>query len=171
MKKLLFSFFLFLSILLLLLRFSSFIESRIPFFQAKAGIRVESNKIGRVLIDGKNVGKTPVQAEDLKEGTHLVELTSDLGSWKGYVNVSGGTLAVINRELAPTVASSSGEVITLEKGNSITIISTPSGAEVTIDGKNVGKTPLTTSGVSVGEHLFVIKHPNYLERSIRAATT
>ena len=171
MKKVIFSVLLFISILLLLLRFSSYVENYLPFFQTKAGVRVESNVLGKVTIDGKNIGQTPAQDEDLKEGTHLIELASDTGSWKGYVTIEGGTLAVINRELAPTAASSSGEIITLNKGAGATVISTPSGADVTIDGKSVGKTPLTVSALTPGEHLFILNHSNYLERSIRAAVT
>ena len=41
--------------------------------------------------------------------------------------------------------------------------------DVSIDGKSVGKTPLTVPALSTGEHLFVLSHPNYLNRSVRAA--
>jgi hypothetical protein len=143
----------------------------------RAGLRVDSTPASKVLLNGKEVGNTPYLDQNLKEGAYQLELdtTDDQASgsatWKGNVKLNGGTLSVVNRELASIPTDISGEVITLDKGKGITISSVPAGAAVNIDGQDKGQTPLTLSDVTVGEHQFILSHDNYLRRSIRAVVT
>ncbi len=139
--------------------------------QPKAGLLVESNPTADVYINDNPFGKTPFQKEDLVAGEYLIELKGDQVSWRGYVKLSSGTLAVINRDLAQTQAASSGEVITLEEGDGVTVVSTPSQADVEIDGKFMGRTPIRINDISEGDHQFIISHNNFLKRSIRAVLT
>ena len=53
----------------------------------------------------------------------------------------------------------------LEKGEGVSVISSPVGAILEIDGIYVGLTPLTTN-VGEGEHTFVLKKNNFLSESI-----
>lgn len=171
MRKTLLVIFVSLSIVILIIRFGSGPILNLLGFKERAGIKIDTNSEALVKIDNQDIGKTPFQKEDLTPGEHLVALTSDQGNWQGYVKLNSGTLSVVNRELALTEASSSGEVITLEKGSGVTIISNPSSSDVEIDGKVVGKTPLSLNSLEVGEHLFSLSHPSYLKRSVRAALT
>lgn len=148
----------------------------LPLFKSVAGVRVESTIKSKVFLNGKEAGQTPLQLENLDEGEYLVRLdpiaeatASSKTSWQGYVKLNGGTLTVVNRELADSKAASSGEVITLEKGSGVTLISTPVGAEVMVDDKSYGVTPITISDLTHGEHQFVIGKDNFLKRSIRAS--
>jgi len=171
MRKTVFIFFVALSALFIVIRLSSkhisdFLES-----SSRAGIRVESNPAGEVFIDSQAGGKTPYQKEDLKKGDHLVEIKGDSAlSWQGYVKLNPGTLTVVNRELSKSSTEASGEIITLEKGEGVSIISSPSGAEVSIDGIIKGKTP-TLVDITPGEHQFVLTKGNFLTRSIRSVVT
>lgn len=160
-----------LSIIILIIRFGSSPILSLLGFKERAGIKIDTNTEARVSIDNQDLGATPLQKEDLAPGQHLVVLTSDNGQWQGYVKLNAGTLSVVNRELAPNDASSSGEVITLERGSGVTIVSNPSPSDVEVDGKVEGKTPLSLTSLPLGEHLFSISHPNYLKRSVRAALT
>jgi hypothetical protein len=90
-----------------------------------------------------------------------------MGKWEGRIKLKDGTLTVVNRELANDVASASGEVLTLEKGQGVTLLSTPNEAEVEIDGKNYGKTS-TLANIPPGQHTFVLSKSGYLKRSIKA---
>lgn len=141
----------------------------------KAGIRVTSDQKAKVLVDNKEVGNTPYQDENLKEGEYLVVLKNDPeGSesgkilWQGYAKLYGGTLTVINRDLADNPSTSSGETITLEKGGGATIVSTPPQAEVVVDNKVAGRTPVTIDSLAAGEHQFMISKNSYLKRNIKA---
>lgn len=157
-----------LSILVLIIRFGYKPLSQILGFKDRSGIRVDSTPSSVVSIDKRQMGNTPLQQEDLSSGEHLVSLSSSQGSWSGYVKLNSGTLSVVNRDLQPTDASSSGEVITLESGKGGTIISNPSGSDIEVDGKEAGKTPLSLPDISLGEHLFTISHPSYSPRSVKA---
>lgn len=103
-------------------------------------------------------------------GEQLITLKTDSVTWQGYVKLNPGTLTVVNRDLEPTEASSAGEVITLEKGTGVTVLSNPAGSDVQVDGQSVGKTPISLSSLKAGEHIFLLSHPSYVKRSIRATS-
>ncbi len=161
----------FFSILALIFRFSSQIVDRVFHSNLRSGVRIESNVAAQVTIDSKSAGTTPYKDDNAIAGEHKIALTSDSGTWQGYVTFNQGTLTVINRELAAKESSASGEIITLEKGAGVTLLSQPTGSEVEIDGKDVGATPLSLPTLSAGEHLFLISHQDFLKRSIRAVAT
>lgn len=135
----------------------------------KAGIKITSTPATAVFINGKEVGKTPYQEESLKTGSYQVRIIGPQSTWQGEIKLTAGTLSVINRELGLSVASSSGEVLTLNEGQGVVVTSTPADSDVEIDGKVYGKTPLTVTDLSAGEHTFIISHIGFLKRSIRAA--
>ena len=168
MRKIIFLILVFLSLIILAIRFGSTPLSKFLGFEPRAGIRVQANQEAKVLIDQKDVGKTPFQGEDFTPGDHLVSMQVDNSSWQGYVKLNKGTLSVVNRDLTETQASSSGEIITLEPGSGATIISTPTQSDVEVDGKLYGQTPLLIKDLPSGEHTFLISHSNFLKRSIRA---
>jgi hypothetical protein len=180
MRKILIFFLVVLAITILFFRF--FYKPLLNYFgvRERAGVKIESNQKAKVLIDGSSVGNTPYQDENLKEGEILVKVISDNGekeaspssaknfSWEGKVKLTAGTLTVVNRELGDSWQTSSGEVITLEKGEGATIVTTPNSASITIDGADVGKSPLSIPKLAPGEHQFILSRENYLKRSIRA---
>lgn len=174
MRKVILLILIFLSIMALGLRFGTQPLMQALKLEERAGLKVESNKIAKVIINGKEVGTTPFQDENLRSGEHLVSLKSkeatEAGqfSWQGYVKLNSGTWTVVNRELTFTQGASSGEVITLEKGQGVTVVSNPSSAYVFMDGKEIGRTPLAISDVKISQHLFLISKENFLKRSIRA---
>ncbi|KKQ67006.1 MAG: PEGA domain protein [Candidatus Daviesbacteria bacterium GW2011_GWA2_38_24] len=175
MRKTLFLTLVFISVILIALRFFSKPLNSYFNFQPRSGIRVESNTKAKVFINKQEVGETPFQKEDLKTGEHMVELKADKYTWQGYVRTNPGTLTIVNRELSENTTQSTGEVISLEKGNGkgngLLILSNPSEADVEIDGKIVGKTPLSVDDPSPGEHQFMVSKNGFLKRSIRSVLT
>lgn len=175
MRKVLVIILVFLSVLVLILRYGMKPLSQVLGVTSRAGLRVEANKSAAVSIDGKQVGEAPYQDEDLTAGEYLISLKSqgegsESGelSWQGYVKLNPGTLSIVNRDLSAKKSDQSGEVITLEKGKGITIVSTPPQAEVIIDGQSRGVTPLSVSDLGSGEHQFIISKDNFIQKSIRA---
>lgn len=176
MRRVLVILLLFLSIIALILRFGyqPFTESL--GIKPRSGLRVEANLPSKVILGEKDLGTTPLMSENLVEGEYLITLiptettpdaTASASSWKGYVRLNGGTLSIVNRDLGTDEMSSSGEVITLEKGEGITVVSTPSGAEVKLDGQNVGRTPISLSKITAGEHQLMVSKDTYIARSSR----
>ncbi len=169
MKKTVFLLLVILSVIALFVRFALPFLSQLFGYQEKSGLKITSTPEATVYINGKEVGKTPYQDENLQVAEYNVELQADSASWQSEVSLSNGTMAVINRELAPSAASSSGEILTLNPGRGVVVVSTPSGAGVEIDGQPAGKTPLSVSSLSSGEHTFILSHDGFLKRSIRAS--
>jgi len=74
MRKTLFLTLVFISVILIALRFFSKPLNSYFNFQPRSGIRVESNTKAKVFINKQEVGETPFQKEDLKTGEHMVEI-------------------------------------------------------------------------------------------------
>src|SRR5207249_2762160 len=150
--------------LVLLIRYSPKLFETILGIKQKSGISIQSSPPDAlVFLDGSEVGKTPFEDKNLEPKEYLVKLDKEGASWQGKVKLNPQTLTIVNRDLASSQASSSGEILSLDKGRGITVISSPSDAEVEIDGKVFGNTPISMDIVS-GDHTIVISHSNFLKR-------
>lgn len=174
MRKLLLIILIFLSIISITLQLASGYIREWAGSNAKAGIRVEANSSVKVWLNDAEVGNAPFQDDNLKPGDYLVTLKADEATssaqtlWQGYSKLNEGTLTIIIRDIGKTKEESSGEIISLEPGKGATITSSPSGAEVMIDGTLAGVTPLIVPDLEAGEHQFIISRENFLKRSIRS---
>lgn len=170
MKKALLWILVLISALVLIIRYSPKLAEVFLGIKQRTGISVLSMPSGAtVILDNKEVGKTPYDNKDLEVKDYTVKLDKDGASWQGKIKLTPKTVTIINRDLASSQASSSGEVLTLDRGRGITIVSNPSESEVEIDGKAYGKTPISINLAS-GEHTILVSHVNYLKRSIRASS-
>lgn len=144
-------------------------------FAKKAGIQVTSHPDSNVTINGKSVGKTPYYVENTDPGNASIQMTAvDSGqSWEGKVNLVSGTLTTIHREFGATPDKSHSYTLSFEKlangkDSSVSIISLPTNATVSIDGKPAGFTPIT-SDVNPGPHVFAFTAPGYQDKIVNAA--
>jgi len=155
------------SLLFISIRFYS-IPLKIFADREKAGIKIMSVPSGAdVFIDSTLAGKTPFEDVNLKSKQISVKLQSGSTNWVGGVPLNPGTVTILNREISENEASASGEILTLTVGAGASIISDPTGAEVEVDGKAYGKTPINVD-VGSGEHIFVLNKKGYLKRSVKA---
>lgn len=172
MKKVLFKILILSSIVVLAARFGSQPLMKILGYQSKSGIKITASPEATVFMNGQEIGQTPFQDENLPPGEYQIKLVANSfgkSSWQGRVPLNGGTMSLVHRELAPGIASSSGEILILRPGSGGVFSSTPTESDVEIDGQFYGKTPLIVSSLPVGEHIFVISHSGYITRSIKAA--
>lgn len=168
MKKIIVWFFVLVSLTALLLRFSDKLAETFLGVKPTSGISILSTPTDAVVyLDGQEVGKTPFEDKNLVVKDYIVKIEKNSSFWQGRVTLSPGTVTVVNRDLAADVASSAGEILTLERGKGLTVISNPADASIEIDGKSYGQTPQAIDIVP-GEHTIFISHSNYLKRSIRA---
>ena len=166
MKKIIVYTLIITSVLILMLRSSSLIVDLLGIKQ-KSGISITSTPSdATVFLNNEEVGKTPFEAMDLAVLEYQIKLQKDQVNWQGNVKLNAGTVAIVNRDLAADIPSSAGEVLTLKKGQGITLISNPKDSKVTIDGSEVGISPLNLN-VKAGEHTIILDHANYIKRSIR----
>lgn len=148
-----------------------------------AGIHVEADVPSKVFLNGQQVGTTTYESKTLSAGDYLVEVKPDISQasvsamiasssatpdWKREIHLNQGTLTVVHREFINSPPTSSGEVITLEKGKGVTIVTDPADAEVSVNGQTRGSSPLHLADLTSGEYQFIINKDNYLKRSIRA---
>ncbi len=173
MKKIIVYTLIIISILILMLRSSSLIVDLLGVKQ-KGGISITSTPSeATVYLNNEHsstgyqeVGKTPFEAKNLDVSEYNVKIQKDQANWQGSVKLNAGTVAIINRDLANDIPSSAGEVLTLKKGQGITLISNPKDSKVVVDGNEMGISPLNIN-LKSGEHTIIIDHPNYIKRSIR----
>lgn len=167
MKKIIIWLLITISLIALLLRFSNQAAEILLGIKQKSGISIYSQPSdASVFLDGKEFGKTPFEAKDLDVKEYAVKIEKDKLSWQGKVRLTPGTVAIINRDLAENQASSAGEILNLDKGKGLTVVSNPSGSDIEVDGKSYGKTPLVMD-VDAGTHTILVTHTNYLNRSIK----
>jgi serine/threonine-protein kinase len=137
---------------------------------APAGERQAPSPGGRLLIrstpsgataflDGRDVGTTPLTLRSVEPGAHTVRvLREGFGSQEQRVAVTAERPShALTFELAPIPQPQApGPTIA-----TIIVESRPSGASVLLDGRNVGKTPLTLGSVSAGAHTVSIEQAGY----------
>lgn len=169
MKKILIWTLILLSLAVILIRYSSKIEEAVLGIKQKGGVSILSTPdSATVFLDSREVGKTPFEDKNLDVKLYVVKLEKEGATWQGNAKLTNGTMMIINRDLAKDQASSSGEILSLDKGRGLTVISNPSDSEVEVDGKVMGKTPITIN-LSLGEHTILVSHQNYLKRSIKSS--
>ena len=107
-----------------------------------------------VYLDGnKQTGTTPLVINDVIEGLHVVELRKDPAiPWKQTVQVIAGQQAKVRGELKATLGG---------QGGTIRVLSNVTGADVFLDGTNMGKVPLDIKQVKGGEHVLEVRAPGY----------
>jgi len=105
-----------------------------------------------VIIDGQPRGVTPL-ALDLPAGDHIVEVTSATDRRRIPVSIKAGSQVAQFLEMsgAAATAATSG-------ASELRIRTEPLGAAVTVDGRYVGRSPVSVSDLTPGQHTVVMKH-------------
>jgi len=127
-------------------------------------LSVQTNPAGAtVVIDGQQRGMTPLNLQ-LKPGRHVVELVTDGDVRSIPVMITPGGQVSQFIEI-PRAASALGE---------LQIRTEPAGASVTVDGRVLGKSPLTAEGLTPGPHTVTVENelgPVTQRVTIEAGTT
>ena len=137
-----------------------------------AALQVTSTPEASVFLDGKHLGKTPFYSDQLRAGEYTLKVTVSEASYVDKISLTAGTLTVVNRELANNFLAQSGEKLWLtESRKGLFIISSPTEADVTIDGKFVGKTPVYLEGITEGDHKVLLAKLGFLQREFAIKTS
>jgi hypothetical protein len=147
--------------------------------QVVGSLLVRSTPLGaRVLVDGREYGRTPLTVGNLSRGVHHVRVTRDgYESDERQVTVTSAqrahsmTVRLSPERLAPV--ASAGNRPAAPSAAPLTIESRPGGATVILDGRLVGTTPLVVPDVAAGEHALRLDRDGYRRWSsaIRIVTT
>jgi TonB family protein len=113
-----------------------------------------------VMIGDENKGVTPIKLTELAMGPHSIQLKLDgYEDFKQDVQITKEQpsidLPVVLKTAAPA-----------EAVGSLRIVSVPEGAEVSLDGKVLGKTPFRWRNAPAGEHALVFRKEGYQDRTL-----
>ncbi|MFH0942744.1 MAG: PEGA domain-containing protein [Candidatus Beckwithbacteria bacterium] len=146
----------------------------------KSALSVSTIPQATIFLDGEHLGQTPYVNEKLKAGDYVLKIVPEssgqaLSPWEGRVTLSPGILTVVNRELGLTQDDSSGEILSFEPGAdknsaSISVVTTPDGTSVYLDGEPRGFSPISLDNVSEGDHLLLITSPGFKDKTIKVKT-
>lgn len=146
----------------------------------KGALSVNTSPRATVFLDGEHLGSTPYYNESLKPGEFVLKVVPEavgqaLTPWEGRVSLSPGILTVVNREMGLTQDDSAGEILSFEpladkSAVSISVVTTPDGAVVNLDGEPRGFAPLTLDNLTEGDHILLVSSPGFKERTIKAKT-
>lgn len=146
----------------------------------KSALSVSTTPQATIFLDGEFLGQTPYYNEKLKPGDYVLKIVPEssgqaLNPWEGRVTLSPGILTVVNRELGLTQDDSSGEILSFEpsadkNATSISIVTTPDGAVVNLDGEPKGFAPISLDKITEGDHILLITSPGYQDKTIKAKT-
>lgn len=135
---------------------------------AKAALQITSDPQSKIIINGTEYGTTPFFTDQLTANqNYQIKIQSNSGGFTSTLKLLPQTLTIINRQLRNIEQKSQGETISLEKGNGLKVLSTPSGAHVFIDGDFKGNSPINIGSLSLGDHRISVKKEGFVERSVR----
>jgi hypothetical protein len=117
-------------------------------------IRVQAPVELRVTRDGRLLGTSEMARIPLDAGTHTLHLSNDLVGYRATqaVRVTPGKTTTVEVEIP---------------GERVAINAIP-WAEVLVDGRAVGETPLGALTLPPGPHVVVLRHPRLGERTVDA---
>src|SRR3972149_10170619 len=125
-----------------------------------------------VFLDDDSFGQTPYLGEKLEVGDHSLRLEAKLPApfnrtvlFSTPITLTAQTLTAVNYEFGPNDMFSSGDIRTFRVGEGLSIITSPGGADVWLDGEIVGKSPISLSP-NHGVHRLKITHDDFISREL-----
>lgn len=146
--------------------------------QAQAALRVDSFPKTTVLLNDKEVGSAPYFDDKIPPGEYKIQLLPvNNGSgayqpWETKIKLTESTLTYVSRDLAANDDLASGQILTLDrlasaKSSELTVISTPDGANVTVDGLSKGQAPVTLRDINVSDHEIIVSVDGHSDQVVR----
>ena len=140
-------------------------------FQKFAALQVTSTPQASIFLDGKHLGQTPFYLDQLKNGNYSLKIATPDATYLDEIELSNGTLTVVNRDLSSNFMAQAGETLSLKSGlKGVMITSLPTEADITIDGRYMGKTPLQITDIEKGEHKVLATRQGYVDREFSIKT-
>jgi uncharacterized protein YgiM (DUF1202 family) len=128
-----------------------------------------------IYVNGQKVGATPYESKSIKPGTNKVTFKNGDRKYETSINFlpkDGQYIHTVGifRDLGTSDTFSSGQNFWFDKesgGNTLRIISDPSGATVYIDNAQVGQTPYSSNSITEGEYDLRVEHADYESQTAR----
>jgi hypothetical protein len=106
-------------------------------------------------VDGIHIGTTPISIENLTPGKHTITISkAGYEDWNEQVDVAAGGKKSVEFPLSSIPV----------KPATLHVNTSPSGAQLTVDGVQLGTTPLSIESITPGEHSLIISKVGYESR-------
>ena len=145
----------------------------IPFLSKKnSGLKVTSSPESTVILDGQQLGTTPLEKDGLAPGKHRLVLspTSGAASWETEITLNEKLQTVVDRRFGASDSQSEDFVLFLEKTpasqSQLSIVTIPDRAIVRLNGQPKGFSPVTTSVTPAGTYEVTVSSAGYQEKKI-----
>jgi hypothetical protein len=145
----------------------------IPFLSRKnSGLKVTSSPEATVILDGQQLGTTPLETDRLTPGKHRLVLSPITGaaSWETEVTLNEKLQTVVDRQFGASDSESEDFVLSLEKTPSaqsqLSIVTIPDRAIVRLNGQPKGFSPVTTAVTPSGTYEITISSAGYKDKKI-----
>lgn len=145
-----------------------------PFFAtSNAFLKITTPEIeSMVYLDGRFLGKTPYLGERMRVGDYALKLGAALPSpfnknvvFSTPLTLTPAAITVVNYEFGPNETFSSGDIRTFRTGSGLSVVTSPSGAHVWLDGELVGNSP-TSLNPNDRVHKLRISQAGFLTREL-----
>lgn len=142
----------------------------------KSGIKITTSPGATVILDGKQLGQTPLDRSDLKPKSYKLQLVPSSGQpWETTVTLRENVQVVVERIFGESDQESEGYVMELEQiadktQSQLSAVTIPDLATVRIDGQPKGFAPVTTTLGSDGTHEAAISSAGYNGKKIVLST-
>jgi hypothetical protein len=142
----------------------------------KSALTVDTlNGSAQVFLNGQQIGTTPLEYKKVKPGDNKITIKNETRQYETSINfLSNSDQNVYNvglfRDLGISDVFSSGQEFWFEKdksGNLLRVVSEPSGASVSIDGTEIGKTPFSSNTLSEDSYDLKIEHAGFESQTAR----
>jgi hypothetical protein len=147
----------------------------------KGALQITSSPISKVYLNNKYIGRTPLcqcdTADMVATGEYiirLVPLDTHLKEFQEKITITPSVLTVVDRKFG-TNAQSEGSIISLEplenkQKSELLVVSFPQGANVALDGQNIGQTPIVSDNPTESDHTITVTKEGYNEKEVRIRT-
>lgn len=166
-------------ILLFTLLLSGLIFVTLAYIKPKAaGIYVESNPISTVYINGEDRGSTPLRENLSPEDVVLrlvpIQEQDILEPLETKITLVSGVETVVRHDFSTDTNTSATEIISFVKTDRestvLSIVTTPEGARLLINGRERAFSPYRLTNLNPGEHNILISELGYKDRVVKLRT-
>ena len=137
-----------------------------------AGLTVDSDPQSKVFVDGVEKGATPFELSTSPKEVSLKLVPEDntLDDYETKVSLVPGVRTIVKRSFRKTDDLTSGAIVSFERAGSseslLAVVSYPDNAQIKIDGRIYGYTPLRVV-VLPGDHDLVVSQSGYMDKSLK----
>lgn len=113
----------------------------------------------RIYVDGSYRGTTSIILSGLTTGSHTIRIShAGYSDYSTTATIYAGQIRTVSATLIPLTPEP-------DQTGSLSLASSPAGADVYIDGTYRGITPVTLSGLTTGSHTIIISQSGYTDYS------